>query len=116
MSPAASFLIALLVALLIAATPVEVGAPHTITLPLAKRINTGGGTIQLLKHDQARAAALKERGSAVQSGDVDSQPGNVDVVNQGVTYTINTIVGAPPGTSCMLSIFQFGSVSHAQIT
>ncbi|KAF8140530.1 hypothetical protein EV363DRAFT_354488 [Boletus edulis] len=59
MFPAASLLTTLLLALSIAATPVEIRS-SPVTLPFAKRINTSGGAIDLVQHDQARAAAIKD--------------------------------------------------------
>ncbi|KAG1826298.1 aspartic peptidase domain-containing protein [Suillus subaureus] len=61
MFPAASLLTTLLLALSIAASPVEIRS-SPITLPIARRLNTSGGTINLLQHDQSRAAALKNVG------------------------------------------------------
>ncbi|KAG1754954.1 aspartic peptidase domain-containing protein [Suillus paluster] len=63
MFPAASLLTTLLLAMSIAASPVEV-RDSPITLPIARRLNTPSGTINLLEHDQARAASLKNVGTS----------------------------------------------------
>jgi hypothetical protein len=66
MFPAVSLLTTLLLALSIAASPVEIH-DSPITLSIARRLNTSGGTINLLQHNQSRAATLKSVGR-------DSQP------------------------------------------
>ena len=100
MFPAGSLLTTLLLALSIAATPVEIRSPH-ITLPFAKRINTSGGAINLVQHDQARAAALKERGAAIQSGKLDRRADSTAVTNEAVSYIAAVGVGNP-ATTCMI--------------
>lgn len=102
MFPAASLLTTLLLALSIAATPVEVRSPR-VTLPFAKRINTSGGAIQLVEHDQARATALKERGAAIQSGNLDRRTASFAVTNEAVSYVAAVQVGNP-ATTCVLRL------------
>ena len=97
---AASLLTTLFLALSIAATPVEVRTPR-ITLPFAKRINTDGGAINLVQRDQARAAALKERGAAIQSGKIDRRTASVAVTNEAVSYIASVGIGCP-ATTCAL--------------
>ncbi|KAG2117533.1 aspartic peptidase domain-containing protein [Suillus cothurnatus] len=58
MFPAVSLLTTLLLALSIATSPVEIH-DSPITLSITRRLNTSGGTINLLQHDQSRAATLK---------------------------------------------------------
>ncbi|KAF8560104.1 acid protease [Imleria badia] len=93
MFPAASLLTTLLLALSIVATPVEVRTPH-VTLPFAKRINTRGGAIKLVEHDQARAAALKDRGATIQNGKLDRRAGSIAVTNEAVRYIAAVGVGS----------------------
>lgn len=100
MFPTASLLTTLLLALSIAATPVEVRTPH-VTLPFAKRVNTSGGAIKLVEHDQARATALKERGAAIQNGKLDRRATSIAVTNEAVSYIAAVGVGSP-ATTCML--------------
>ena len=53
-----SALTTLLLALSIAASPVE-ARNSPVTLPVARRLNTSNGTMNILQHDQARVGALK---------------------------------------------------------
>ncbi|KAG1724851.1 aspartic peptidase domain-containing protein [Suillus lakei] len=76
MFPAASLLTTLLLALSIAASPVEI-RDSPITLPIARRLNTSGGTINLLQHDQGRATALK----AVSGSTLSRRTGSIPVTN-----------------------------------
>ncbi|KAG9314123.1 aspartic peptidase domain-containing protein [Chiua virens] len=94
---AASLLTTLLLALSIAATPVEVRSPQ-VTLPFAKRVNTSGGAINLVQHDQARATAIKERGAAIQSGKLDRRTASIPVTNEAVSYIAAVGVGSPATT------------------
>ncbi|KIJ66218.1 hypothetical protein HYDPIDRAFT_86415 [Hydnomerulius pinastri MD-312] len=97
MFPAASLLTTLLLALSIAATPVEVRT-SPVTLPFAKRINTTGGAIKLVEHDQARAAALKDRADAISSGKLDRRTASIAVTNEAVSYIAAVGVGSPATT------------------
>ncbi|KAG6380940.1 aspartic peptidase domain-containing protein [Boletus reticuloceps] len=97
MFPAASLLTTLLLALSIAATPVEIRSPP-VTLPFAKRINTSGGAINLVQHDQSRAAAIKDRGAAIQSGKMDRRAASIAVTNEAVSYIASVGVGNPATT------------------
>lgn len=109
MFPAASLLTTLLLAISIAATPVEVRTPR-VTLPFAKRINTSGGAIKLVEHDQARAAALKDRGAALQSGNLNRRTASIAVTNEAVSYVAAVAVGNP-ATTCVLC-FVHGTSRH----
>lgn len=102
MFPAASLLTTLLLAISIAATPVEVRSP-SVTLPFAKRINASGGAINLVQHDQARAAALKDRAAAIQSGQLDRRASSIAVTNEAVSYIAEVGVGSP-ATTCVSCI------------
>ena len=102
MFPFASLLITLHLACYIAATPVEVRTSH-VTLSLAKQITTSGGVMKLLEHDQARAAALMNRGDALQ-GKLNQRNGNTPDTNIGVSYIAAVAIGNP-ATTCMLLIF-----------
>ena len=92
MFSSASLLITLLFALSIAATPLEVRTPH-INLPLTKHTNSSGGTIKLLKHDQARAAALKDHGPATQKGKLNRRTDSTPDTNVGVSYIAAVATG-----------------------
>ncbi|KAG2350726.1 acid protease [Suillus weaverae] len=97
MFPAASLLTILLLALSIAGSPFEVGN-SPITLPIARRLNTSGGTINLLQHDQARAAALKDHSISTH----DRRAGSIPVTNNAVTYIAAVGVGSPATTYNLL--------------
>lgn len=100
MFPAASLLTTLLLALSIAATPVEVRT-SPVTLPFAKRISTTGGAIKLVEHDQARATALKDRADAISNGKLDRRTASIAVTNEAVSYIASVGVGSP-ATYCTL--------------
>ncbi|KAG2044362.1 aspartic peptidase domain-containing protein [Suillus americanus] len=93
MFPAASLLTTLLLALSIAASPVEIRS-SPITLPIARRLNTSGGTINLLQHDQSRAASLKNVGESSLS----RRTGSITVTNDAVSYIAAVGVGSPATT------------------
>ncbi|KAG2343384.1 acid protease [Suillus weaverae] len=93
MFPAASLLTTLLLALSIAASPVEI-RDSPITLPIARRLNTSGGTINLLQHDQSRATALK----TVSGNALGRRTGSIPVTNDAVTYIAAVGVGSPATT------------------
>ncbi|KAG1834412.1 aspartic peptidase domain-containing protein [Suillus variegatus] len=91
MFPAASLLTTLLLALSIAASPVEV-RNSPVTLPIARRLNTSGGAINLVQHDQSRAAALKSfKGDSTLS----RRTGSITVTNDAVGYIAEVGVGSP---------------------
>src|SRR6267154_5151784 len=71
-------LMTLLLALSIAASPVEIhNSP--VTLRIVRRLNTSNGTMNILQHDQAHVAALKDRSP--------SPPGvSVPILNAGISY------------------------------
>ncbi|KAG1802548.1 aspartic peptidase domain-containing protein [Suillus subaureus] len=93
MFPAASLLTTLLLALSIAASPVEI-RNSPITLPIARRLNTSGGTINILQHDQSRAAALKNVGENT----LNRRTGSIAVTNDAVGYIAAVGVGSPATT------------------
>ncbi|KAG2136371.1 aspartic peptidase domain-containing protein [Suillus bovinus] len=90
MFPAASLLTILLLALSITASPVEI-RDSPITLPIARRLNTSGGTINLLQHDQSRATALK----TVDRDTLSRRTGNTVATNDVVCYTAAVGIGDP---------------------
>jgi len=92
----ASLLTTLILALTVAANPVLL--PRSpVTLPLSKRVNATN-MVNLVKHDVARAAALRARGLAKANGQFsfDASTVNEPVENQAVTYVANIGVGSPP--------------------
>ncbi|KAG2368809.1 aspartic peptidase domain-containing protein [Suillus spraguei] len=93
MFPAASLLTTLLLALSIVASPVEIRS-SPITLPIARKLNTSGGTINILQHDQSRAAALKNVGSDTLS----RRTASITVTNDAVSYIAAVGVGSPATT------------------
>ncbi|EIN13874.1 aspartic peptidase A1 [Punctularia strigosozonata HHB-11173 SS5] len=88
---AASLLSALVLALNVAASPVEIRAPP-VTLPFSKRVNSTG-LLNLLENDLARARALRAHAEAKTSGKraVVSFP----VTNEVVSYIASVGVGSP---------------------
>jgi hypothetical protein len=93
MFPAVSLLTTLLLALSIAASPVEIH-DSPITLSIARSLNTSGGTINLLQHDQSRAAALK----AVGKDTLGRRTGSIPVTNVAVCYIASVGIGNPATT------------------
>ncbi|OJA17397.1 acid protease [Rhizopogon vesiculosus] len=83
MLPFALLLTTLLLTMSIAASPVEV-RDSPVTLPMARKLNLQGGTINLLQHDQARATALKDRTA---SG-LDRRAGSAPITNEAVSYIV----------------------------
>jgi hypothetical protein len=77
----------------IAASPVEI-RDSPITLSIARRLNTSGGTINLLQHDQSRAAALK----AVGKDTLGRRTGSIPVTNDAVDYIASIGIGNPATT------------------
>ncbi|KAG2367624.1 aspartic proteinase [Suillus spraguei] len=94
MSLAVFLLTTLLLTLSIVASPVEI-RNSPITLPIARRLNNFGGTINLLQHDQSRAAALKNVGLDTLS----RRTGSITVTNNAVGYIAAVGVGSPAITS-----------------
>jgi hypothetical protein len=94
MFPAVSLLTTLLLALSIAASPVEIH-DSPITLSIARRLNTSGGTINLLQHDQSRAATLKSVGRDT----LGHRSGSIPVTNTAVDYIASVSIGNP-ATTC----------------
>ncbi|OAX44937.1 acid protease [Rhizopogon vinicolor AM-OR11-026] len=93
MFPFVSLLTTLLLALSIAALPVEV-RDSPITLPIARKLNLKDSTINLLQHDQARAAALKDPDTSSLS----RRAGSIPVINEVVSYIAQVSVGSPATT------------------
>ncbi|KAH7910450.1 aspartic peptidase domain-containing protein [Hygrophoropsis aurantiaca] len=98
MFPAASLLTTLLLALSIAATPVVQVRDSPITLPIARRLNTQGGAIKLLQHDQARASGLRTRADAISTGTLDRRTASIAVINEATSYIAQVGVGSPATT------------------
>ena len=85
----------LLLAVGVAANPVVINR-SPVTLPLAKKYNFTSIN-NLVKHDQARARALKSR--AFRKGGVPDTVVDEPIDNQAVTYVALVGVGDPP-TDC----------------
>ncbi|KAG2076957.1 acid protease [Suillus decipiens] len=88
MFPAAPLLTFLLLTLSITGSPVEV-RNSPVTLPIVRRPNVSNSTVNLLQHDQARAAALKHRRRHHHAG-------HTPVTNDNVYYVAAVGVGSPP--------------------
>ena len=80
MALGSSLLATVLLALAVAATPVQIDKP-LVSLPLVRRTNSTSLT-NLLARDQARARHLKNRSQS----QLNSRDGSVDVTNNAVTY------------------------------
>ena len=80
MALGSSLLATVLLALTVAATPVQIDTP-LVSLPLVRRTNSTN-LANLLSNDQARARNLKDRSHAKLGG----RDGSVDVTNVAVTY------------------------------
>ena len=102
MFPAQSLIATLLLALVVSAKPIVV-RDNLIRLPFAKKINvTSAG--QILRQDQARAAALRAHGLARANGQLTKDAVvSVPVENQAVSYAANVGVGSP-ATTCEIFI------------
>ncbi|KAG1885555.1 aspartic peptidase domain-containing protein [Suillus subluteus] len=87
MFPAASLLSIFLLALSIAASPVEI-RDSPITLPIARRLNVFDSTTNFLQYDKARVAALKDS----------RQISSTAVTNEVTSYIAAVGVGSPPTT------------------
>ncbi|KAJ3503190.1 hypothetical protein NLJ89_g8548 [Agrocybe chaxingu] len=90
-----TLLTALLLAFSVAANPVVIDRPP-VTLHLSRRVNVTS-IHNLLRHDQARAKALKAKGAAKAAGTtLDTRAIiNEQVDNQAVTYIASVGVGSP---------------------
>ncbi|EGO05010.1 hypothetical protein SERLA73DRAFT_82569 [Serpula lacrymans var. lacrymans S7.3] len=99
MFPTASLLSTIFLALTVAAKPVAV-PDSPISLPIARRLNTSGGAINLLQHDQARAAALRDRAEAISSGKMSRRAAaaSIPVINEATSYIAQVGVGNPATT------------------
>src|SRR6267154_4734121 len=87
MLSAASLLTTLLLALSIVASPVVPNS--TVTFPIARRLNTSNGTINILQHDQARVAALKHR-SLDRRASI-----SVPMMNEDFLFVTSVDIGSP---------------------
>ena len=92
----ASLLTILILALSIAASPVEV-RNSLVTLPIARRLNTSNGTINILQQDQARVDALKDRFASP----LDRRDFEKPILNEGLMYTVTVSIGNP---SCKFNL------------
>jgi len=101
-----TLLTTLLLALSVAANPVQLDRP-LVTLPLTRRLNLTS-VHNLVRHDQARAKALKLRGSKVAGRAVI----NEQVDNQAVTYIASVNVGSP-ATTCKYTYLFSRPLSHS---
>jgi len=102
-----TLLTTLLLAISVAAsvTPVLVNR-SPVTLPISRRVNVTNIN-NLVRHDQARAKALKAKGAAKHAGlslNTDAVI-NEAVDNQAVTYIASVGVGSPPTTCKHYIIF-----------
>ncbi|KAG2368812.1 aspartic proteinase [Suillus spraguei] len=95
MFSATSLLPIILLALSIAGSPVEV-RNSPITLPITRRLNVPNGTVNILQHDKARAAALRD------SSKLGRHTGNMPMTNSFYYYTAEVGVGSPPTTYNLL--------------
>ncbi|KAH8080682.1 acid protease [Cristinia sonorae] len=94
-----SFLVILLLATGALSSPLIKRTGKSITLPVARRVNITGGAHSLLKHDQARAKAIKERKANIPThGKAKSFSAafGVPITNQVVDYAVTVGVGNPP--------------------
>ena len=108
MFPFASLLTTLLLAMSIAASPVEV-RDSPVTLPVARQLNLKGGTVNLVQHDQARAASLKDTSS------LSRRAGSIPVINEAVSYIAEVAVGSP-ATTCELHLKKFVITYELSVT
>ncbi|KAF5312927.1 hypothetical protein D9619_002596 [Psilocybe cf. subviscida] len=93
-----TLLTTLLLALSVAANPVQLDRP-LVTLPITRRLNLTS-VHNLVRHDQARAKALKLKGSNVAGNSRAVIDESVD--NQAVTYVASVNVGSPATTFSLL--------------
>ncbi|KAF8961363.1 aspartic protease [Flammula alnicola] len=89
----ATLLTTLLLALSVAANPVLLNR-SPVTLPISRRVNVTS-VHNLVRHDQARAKALKAKGAARAAGHESRAIINEQVVNQAVQYVASVGVGSP---------------------
>ncbi|KAG2114175.1 aspartic peptidase domain-containing protein [Suillus discolor] len=78
--------------ILLSRSPVEVSS-SPITLQIARRLSALNGTINILKQDRARAAALRLKGHSLKHGGH-----SVPIANVGTGYLIAVGIGSPPTT------------------
>src|SRR6267154_839120 len=100
MLPSASLLTTLFLALSIVASPVV--SNSTVTLPIARRLNTSNGAINILQHDRARMAALKRRSASPLDRRASfGQP----IINTGFNYVTPVGIGDPQDlTTCKFNL------------
>src|SRR6267154_4887563 len=90
----ASLLTALILALSIVASPVEINNSF-ITLPISRRLNASNGTINISQQDKARMEGQKGRFAS----QLDRRDFYKPILNGGIAYTVTIGVGSPP-TNC----------------
>jgi len=93
-----TLLTTLLLALSVAANPVQLDRP-LVTLPISRRLNLTS-VHNLVRHDQARAKALKLRGSNIAGNS--RAVINEAIDNQAVTYVATVSVGSPATSYSLL--------------
>src|SRR6267154_4816979 len=85
----ASLLTTLILALSIAASPVELRNSF-ITLPITRRLNTSSGTINISQQDEARVDALVDRFASP----LDPRSFNTPILNLVFCYTVTLAIGS----------------------
>src|SRR6267154_4481598 len=100
MLPAAFLSTTLFLAFSIVALPVVPNS--TVTLPIARRLYTSNGTINILQHDRARVAAVKRRSASPLDRRASfGQP----TINAGFGYVTSIGVGSPQDlTTCKVNL------------
>ncbi|KAG2125315.1 aspartic peptidase domain-containing protein [Suillus clintonianus] len=95
MFPPTSLLTTLLLALSIAASPVEV-RNSPVTLPIVRKLNVSDGTINLLKRDKSYVVAIQERSFSA----LDRRDDSVPVTNDAAvgSYIVQVGIGRPATT------------------
>jgi hypothetical protein len=63
-------------------------AKTPVSLALTRRLNTVNGAANLVQADQARAKALRSRGSAVLADPKDAANSHVPISNSAVAYSV----------------------------
>ena len=94
----ASLLTTLILALSIAASPVEV-RNSLVILPIARRLNTSNGTINISQQDHARVDALKDRFASP----LDRRDFDMPILNEGMFYTVSVSIGSLD-TNCKFNL------------
>src|SRR6267154_3499197 len=82
----------------IAASSVSV-RNSVVTLSITRRLNTSNGTINILEHDRARAAALM----GISASPLDPRGKNMPIINVAFNYVANVAIGLP-SHSCKFNL------------